>query len=139
MRTLTITERASTVAVPTPDATITMTKKLTFGGASALPDTGTIKIRNTIPKGHRWLQPTLLQVEPGTTAQEVSNLYAGTGEGSFVLAGYVAGDTLSPGRNQLLAYSVEPGTYALFCFFPTPDNPGSTYVADGMVRIVTVD
>lgn len=140
LRKLTIVKRTSNADAPKHDALITMTKKLTFGGSANLPATGTIRIKNTTPSGHRWLQPTLLQVTDGTTAKQVSDLYAGREvDGSFVLAGYVGGDTLSPGKDQYLTYSVEPGTYALLCFFPNPDNPGSTYVADGMVRIVHLD
>lgn len=136
LRKLTIVATPKKADAPKHDATITMTKDLAFGGAKNLPATGTIRIKNVVPGGYRWLQPTLLQIVAGTTAKQVADLYAGKGDGSFVLAGYVGGDTLSPGRDQYLTYSVEPGTYALLCFFPNPDNPGSTYVADGMVRIV---
>ncbi|MGQ0630854.1 MAG: hypothetical protein ACT4P1_07410 [Sporichthyaceae bacterium] len=136
---LTITPRTTDTALPKPDAVIRMTDKLKFDGPTKLPDVGTIRFENTISQGHRWLAPSLLQVADGTTAKEVSDMFAGRGPGDFVLAGYVGGDTLSPGKDQLLSYSVEPGTYALFCFFPTPDVPGSTYVAEGMVRIVQLD
>jgi hypothetical protein len=136
LRKLTVVATPKHASAPKHDATITMTKDLAFGGAKNLPATGTIRIKNVVPGGYRWLQPTLLQVVQGTTAKQVADLYGGRGDGSFVLAGYVGGDTLSPGKDQYLTYSVEPGTYALLCFFPNPDNPGSTYVADGMVRIV---
>ncbi len=118
---------------------ITMTKSNEFQGARKLDATGTVLIRNAVPRGHRWLQAAFLQVKQGTTPAQVAALFEGTGDGAFVLSGYAGGDTLSPGRQQYLTYSVEPGTYALICFFPDPDHPGSTYVADGMVRIITMD
>ncbi|MGQ0623240.1 MAG: hypothetical protein ACT4PP_01070 [Sporichthyaceae bacterium] len=136
---LTITPKNNGAAAPKPDAVIKMTDKLKFVGPNKLPDVGTIRFENTVSSGHRWLAPSLLQVADGTTAKEVADMFAGRGPGDFVLAGYVGGDTLSPGKEQLLSYSVEPGTYALFCFFPTPDVPGSTYVAEGMVKIVQLD
>ena len=74
---------------------------------------------------------------------EVVTLYSFTPDESAELEraglGHAGGDTLSPGNRQFLKYSVEPGTYALICFFPDPNNPGSTYVADGMVRIISMD
>lgn len=118
---------------------ITMTENNEFKGDLKLDATGTVLIRNAVRTGHRWLQAAFLQVKRGTTPAEVAALFEGTGDGRFVLSGYAGGDTLSPGRKQYLTYSVEPGTYALICFFPNPDNPGSTYVADGMVRIITMD
>lgn len=141
MKKLTITQaRTPAAAMPGKVPVVTMTKDLEFGGASKLPATGTIEIRNVVPAGHRWLQAGLLQVLPGTKPEQVSDLFAGrTGDGGFILAGYVGGDVLSPGQRQYLTYSVEPGTYALFCYFPDPDHPGSTYVADGMVKIVELD
>ncbi len=129
----------NTAAMPTGTPVITMNDKNRYQGASKLKATGTVLIRNRVSTGHRWLQVAFLQVKQGTTPEQVSSLFRGTGDGAFVLSGYVGGDTLSPGREQFLTYSVEPGTYALICFFPNPDNPGSTYVADGMVRIVTLD
>lgn len=110
-----------------------------YKGADRLPATGTVEIRNAMPKGHEWLQAAFLEVQPGTTEEQVAALFKGTGDGAFVLSGYAGGDVLSPGRSQFLTYSVEPGTYALICFFPDPNNPGSTYVADGMVKIVQLD
>jgi hypothetical protein len=110
-----------------------------YKGAGRLPATGTVEIRNALREGHEWLQAAFLEVRPGTTEQQVADLFKGTGDGAFVLSGYAGGDVLSPGRSQFLTYSVEPGTYALICFFPDPNHPGSTYVADGMVKIVTLD
>lgn len=124
--------------LPAGAPVITMTKDNRFAGDKHFPATGTVLIRNAVPNGHRWLQAAFLQVKRGTTPEQVAALFRGTGDGGFVLSGYAGGDTLSPGRKQHLTYSVEPGTYALICFFPNPDNPGSTYVADGMVRIITM-
>ncbi|HUR72958.1 MAG TPA: hypothetical protein VMZ00_01705 [Sporichthya sp.] len=136
---LTITPGTNPAALPEGVPVITMTKDNTYKGASKLKATGTVLIRNAVPQGYRWLQAAFLQVQRGTTAKQVADLFKGTGDGAFVLSGFAGGDTLSPGHDQYLTYSVEPGTYALICFFPDPDNPGSTYVADGMVRIVTMD
>ncbi len=136
---LTITPGTNPAPLPEGVPVITMTKDNAYKGASKLKATGTVLIRNAVPNGHRWLQAAFLQVQRGTTAKQVADLFKGTGDGAFVLSGYAGGDTLSPGLDQYLTYSVEPGTYALICFFPDPDNPGSTYVADGMVRIVTMD
>ncbi|WP_245541703.1 hypothetical protein [Sporichthya polymorpha] len=126
-------------ALPDGVPVIKMTGDNEYKGASRLPATGTVEIVNAIRKGHEWLQAAFLEVQPGTTEEQVANLFRGTGDGGFVLSGYAGGDTLSPGNRQFLKYSVEPGTYALICFFPDPNNPGSTYVADGMVRIISMD
>ncbi len=135
---LRITPGSNPAALPEGVPVIRMTDS-EYKGASKLPATGTIEIRNAMQKGHEWLQAAFLEVQPGTTEEQVANLFKGTGDGAFVLSGYAGGDTLSPGRSQFLTYSVEPGTYALICFFPDPNNPGSTYVADGMVRIIQLD
>ena len=135
---LRITPGANPAQLPEGVPVIKMTDT-EYKGASKLPATGTIEIRNALRKGYEWLQAAFLEVQPGTTAEQVANLFKGTGDGAFVLSGYAGGDTLSPGQSQFLTYSVEPGTYALICFFPDPDNPGSTYVADGMVRIIQLD
>jgi hypothetical protein len=135
---LTIVPGPNAARLPTDARVITMTGQNEFESPDRLAATGTVLIRNAVPKGHRWLQTAFLQVKRGTTPAQVSALFKGTGDGGFVLSGYAGGDTLSPGQEQYLTYSVEPGTYALICFFPNPDNPGSTYVADGMVRIVTL-
>ncbi len=136
---LTITPGSNSAHLPEDVPVITMTKDNEYVGATKLAATGTVLIRNAVPKGHRWLQAAFLQVKRGTTPEQVAALFKGTGDGAFVLSGYAGGDVLSPGHAQYLKYSVEPGTYALICFFPDPDNPGSTYVADGMVRIITMD
>ncbi|MGQ0630053.1 MAG: hypothetical protein ACT4P1_03365 [Sporichthyaceae bacterium] len=139
VRTLTITKTSNKATAPTPAATISMTEQKAFGGATVLPAAGTIRIRNTTTSGHRWYQAQLLHVANGTTEEQVADLFSGESEDdSFVQEGYVGGDSLSPGRSQLLTYSVPPGTYALFCFFPDPDVPGTTYAGNGMVRIVTL-
>lgn len=135
---LTIVPGPNSARLPADAPVITMTKDNKFTGEKTLPATGTVLIRNAVPNGHRWLQAAFLQVKRGTNPEQVAALFRGTGDGAFVLSGYAGGDTLSPGRQQHLTYSVEPGTYALICFFPNPDNPGSTYVADGMVRIITM-
>lgn len=135
---LRITPGANPAPLPQGVPVIKMTDT-EYKGASKLPATGTVEIRNAMRQGHEWLQAAFLEVQPGTTAQQVASLFKGTGDGAFVLSGYAGGDTLSPGNRQFLTYSVEPGTYALICFFPDPNNPGSTYVADGMVRIITLD
>ena len=136
---LTITSGVNPAHLPEGVPVITMTQKNAYKGATKLKATGTVLIRNAVPEGYRWLQAAFLQVQDGTTPQQVADLFKGTGDGGFVLSGYAGGDTLSPGHDQYLTYSVEPGTYALICFFPDPDHPGSTYVADGMVRMVTMD
>ncbi|WP_293772332.1 hypothetical protein [Sporichthya sp.] len=136
---LTITPGSNSAALPEGVPVITMTKNNEYKGASKISSTGTVLIKNAIPQGYRWLQAAFLEVQKGTTEKQVADLFKGTGDGAFVLSGYAGGDTLSPGQSQYLTYSVEPGTYALICFFPDPDNPGSTYVADGMVRIITLD
>jgi hypothetical protein len=118
---------------------ISMTNKNEYKGATRLKANGTVLIKNVVTRDHRWLQAAFLQVQRGTTPKQVADLFKGTGDGGFVLSGYAGGDTLSPGEQQYLTYSVEPGTYALICFFPDPAHPGSTYVADGMVRIITMD
>lgn len=136
--TLRITPGANPAELPDGVPVIKMTDSK-YNGPDLLPATGTVEIRNALREGHEWLQAAFLEVQPGTTAEQVAALFKGTGDGSFVLSGYAGGDTLSPGRSQFLTYSVEPGRYALICFFPDPDNPGSTYVADGMVKMVTLD
>lgn len=135
---LRITPGSNPAELPTGVPVIKMTDSK-YKGADRLPATGTVEIRNAMQKGHEWLQAAFLEVQPGTTAEQVAALFKGTGDGGFVLSGYAGGDVLSPGLSQFLTYSVEPGTYALICFFPDPDNPGSTYVADGMVKIVQLD
>lgn len=136
---LTITPGSNPTHMPNGVPVITMTNKNEYKGATKIPSTGTVMIKNAVTEDNRWLQAAFLQVQSGTTPKQVADLFKGTGDGAFVLSGYAGGDTLSPGHNQYLTYSVEPGTYALICFFPDPDNPGSTYVADGMVRIITMD
>jgi hypothetical protein len=136
---LKITPGPNSAAMPAGVPVITMTNKNEYKGATRLKATGTVLIKNAVSEGHRWLQAAFLQVQDGTTPQQVADLFKGTGDGGFVLSGFAGGDTLSPGEQQFLTYSVEPGRYALICFFPDPDHPGSTYVADGMVRMVTMD
>lgn len=135
---LRITPGSNPAQLPAGVPVIKMTDS-EYKGADRLPATGTVEIKNALQKGHEWLQAAFLEVQPGTTAEQVAALFKGTGDGAFVLSGYAGSDVLSPGRSQFLTYSVEPGTYALICFFPDPDNPGSTYVADGMVKIVQLD
>jgi hypothetical protein len=136
---LTITPGKNPSHVPTGVPVISMTNKNEYKGATRLKSNGTVLIKNVVTTDHRWLQAAFLQVQRGTTTKQVADLFKGTGDGGFVLSGYAGGDTLSPGEQQYLTYSVEPGTYALICFFPDPAHPGSTYVADGMVRIITMD
>lgn len=139
VRKLTVTSKPSGARMPKYAAEITMTGKKKFAGAASIPHLGTIKITNKMTSGTRWYMATLMWAQPGTTAKQVSDTLAGrSDDGSWYRGVIIGSDTLSPGRSQLLNLQGVAGTWALVCYFPDVDKPGTTFAANGMVRMVTM-
>lgn len=141
LRKLKVSKAGNGAKAPKAAATVDMIEERIFTGDDKLPASGTIRIRNTIKaKSNNHVYLAVLQrVADGTTAQQFQDFIGGISEDdSFLADGEAGGDALSPGRSQLLTYSLPPGTYALYCPFPSPVNSQSTYASNGMVRIVTL-
>ena len=123
---------------PASKATITMTADKRFRSPATLPRSGAFNVRNTAD-GPRWYSMRLQQVQPGTTAGQVRDYFAGTSQDASIFGLQAAGSgVLSQGRNVKLSWSLPAGTYALICYFPDPSKPGTLYAGNGMVRIVTL-
>lgn len=121
-----------------PAGTISMTKSKTISSPATFPKNAVVRIRNTA-KGLRWYQLRVQQVADGTTAQQVAGFFSGENpDGSFFLDAVAGTSTLSAGRGQRLGWDLPTGTYALICYFPDPDKPGTVYAGNGMVRMITL-
>ncbi|HUR72959.1 MAG TPA: hypothetical protein VMZ00_01710 [Sporichthya sp.] len=135
----TVTDKPNGARMPKFAAEITMTGKKKFGGATSMPHLGTVKMTNRMTSGTRWYVAALYWVEPGTTPKQVSDFVGGRSEDTSWYKGFlVGGDTLSPGHSQLLNFGAAPGRYALVCYFPDLDKPGTTFAGNGMVRMITL-
>jgi hypothetical protein len=137
VRTLTITGTPNNAIAPRAAAVVTMGQNRRFGGDSALPASGTIRITNMATAAGRWCEATLQRVKPGTTREDVLRLLRGQSfDGSIFVGDVTTGsDMLSPGRSQRLTYTLPAGRYALMCLAADPAD-GVAQAAKGMVRIV---
>jgi len=115
--------------------TVTMRNGARFGGASALPAKGTIKVWNRATDSPHFL--ILQHVATGTTRAQVMAALQSPNPPTFVRAGMRQTGTLSPNHWQTLTYSLPKGTYVEMCFFPDPKT-GMPHALMGMVRIVTL-
>ena len=135
-RQLTVLPRSCAWESTRTSATVTMQENLRFGGDTTLPATGSILVKNTSTSFDHLHFLALQHVRKGTTRADVLKSFKSQSQPTFALTAQVGTDALSPGKDQVLTYSLPPGTYAEMCFFPDPDEGGAPHAFLGMVRIV---
>ncbi len=95
--------------------------------------TRTIQIKNS---AKQWHEAVLVRLPPNVPVTAFME-WLGTGmKGQppvIPMGGIVA---LTPGRENLLTVTLEPGEYGLYCFLPAPD--GKEHIAHGMFKQITV-
>ncbi len=135
-RRVTITSRKGKSVAVKPTATVTMTERHQFTGDTTLPKKGSIKIANAAQTPGRLYIATFQRVKPGTTVDDIKALAGPDADPSIFLEGAFGTDLLSPGRSEILTYSMPAGSYAVQCIIPS--DTGMPHAFTGMVRIVTL-
>ncbi|QBX56540.1 hypothetical protein EXE58_14415 [Nocardioides seonyuensis] len=120
---------------PSVDGTITARKGMKWGGADHLPTKGTLRFKNSDTQPHFL---SMVQVEEGTTIDDVMDGLQSEEEPAWVLSGGAHTDVLSPGRQMTMDYDVPAGQYVLLCFFPDPKMKGMPHSMMGMVKMIHV-
>lgn len=144
LRTLHVYGRTTATRAPSPDKIVTMFDNPAgeprfYPTGTVFPRHGSVWLRNDTDELHFM---TLLRVKPGTTDASLQHQFdlilAGKNPGPEAIIGPDAGtDVLSPGRQELLSYSLPAGRYVLICFIPD-DETGLPHAFMGMHRIVTL-
>lgn len=136
--TLHATGRASHRGAPTTDATLTAVNGIRFGGASTIPQQGTVLLKNTASDSPHFFE--LDQVQPGTTAQDILTYFQSGSQAppTFFVGPGFGTEVLGPHTSMTMNYHLPAGTYAELCFFPDPSMHGMPHAAMGMIRIITV-
>lgn len=136
--TLHATGRAAHGGAPKTGATLTAINGIRFGGASTLPQQGTLLLKNQASDSPHFFD--LEQVQPGTTVQDILTYFQSGSQAppTFFIGPGIATEVLGPHTSMTMNYHLAPGTYAEMCFFPDPSMQGMPHAAMGMIRIVTV-
>jgi hypothetical protein len=125
-------------ATPKHAATLTAVNGLRFGGATTIPQHGTMLLKNVSSDSPHLFA--FLQVKPGTTVQDILTYFQSGSQAppSFFVAPGPSSEVIGPHKSMTLNYSMRAGTYAELCFFPDPNMHGMPHAAMGMIRIITV-
>ncbi|HEU5038851.1 MAG TPA: hypothetical protein VFT70_17725 [Nocardioides sp.] len=123
---------------PKSDGTITAVNGLRFGGSSSLPHQGTLTFRNKAKDSPHFLD--LIQVEPGTTKQDVDDYFQSGSQDppDFFIADAGSTEVVGPGQSMTWNYDLPAGTYVELCFFPDPNMDGMPHAMMGMTRVITL-
>jgi hypothetical protein len=123
-----------------PDVTgkISALSGIQFGGQSSIPHHGVLQFSNKASDSPHFLE--LLQVQPGTTEQEILDYFQSGSEEPppFYIADGLATEVVGPHQSMTLKYDLPAGTYAELCFFPDPKMDGMPHAFMGMIRIITL-
>jgi len=132
LKTLTvIAASGATVAEPTADLTVDLAD-FSFDVSGSL--TAGERVIRFVNKGKQVHEAFLVKLEAGKTAEDYLNTPPGTPPPGISLGGITG---IPAGAAQHISVKLEPGTYALFCFFPDPTTH-APHFAQGMVQEFTV-
>jgi ketosteroid isomerase-like protein len=131
LKALTVTEANSTALEPQADLAIDLTE---FALAVSGPITTGEHVIRFSNKGLQVHEAYLVKLNDGATAETYLNTPP-TEPPPAVSLGGITG--IIPGANQYVRVTLEPGNYALFCFFPDP-NSHAPHFALGMIREFSV-
>jgi len=125
-------------AAPKTSATLTALNGIRFGGASTLPQRGTVLLKNKASDSPHFFE--VDQVLPGTTKQQILDYFQSGSQAppTFFVGPGFGTEVVGPHQSMTLKYHLSPGTYAELCFFPDPAMHGMPHAAMGMIRIITV-
>ena len=129
---LTVTEHTGIMpGEPRPELTVILSD-FNFGiDGSPAAGEQTIRIRNA---GNQVHEIFLVKLEEGKTADDYLNTPPGEIPPAVSLGGITG---INPGDSQYIRLNLEPGTYAMFCFFPDPASHAPHFVL-GMMLEYTV-
>lgn len=133
---VTVTKTAASVeTAPKVDGTITL-GDFTFEPGANFNGRGTYAIDN---KGNQVHELAIFKFADGKTLDDVKGYLLtppGTpppaGPPPFTEAGGMVG--LNPGAQAWLELDLEPGTYAMICFFPDPQKDNLPHALEGMIK-----
>jgi hypothetical protein len=131
LKALTVTEANSTALEPQADLAIDFTE---FALAVSGPITTGEHVIRFSNKGLQVHEAYLVKLNEGATAEVYLNTPP-TEPPPAVSLGGITG--IIPGAHQYIRVTLEPGNYAMFCFFPDP-NSHAPHFALGMIREFSV-
>ncbi len=130
---------ASVEIAPKAKGTITL-GDFVFEPPSGFTGSGTYAVKN---EGNQVHELAVFKINEGKTLDDVKGFLLsppGTpppaGPPPFSESAGLVG--LSSGAEGWLTFDLEPGTYAMFCFFPDPDKDGLPHALEGMIKEFTV-
>lgn len=116
---------------PLPDVTVDL---VDFGftmPATPIAGEQMLRFRNLGSQVH---EAYLVRLEAGKTAEDYLNAAPGTPPPAVSIGGITG---IVPGVSQYIGVNLEPGNYALFCFFPDPSTHAPHFV-QGMIQEFSV-
>ena len=116
---------------PKPDVTIDLNDFNFKASGSFSAGEQTIRFLN---QGKQVHEAYLVKLEEGKTAKDYLNAEPGTPPPAAAVGGITG---IIPGDSQYIKVTLEPGTYAMFCFLPDPTSHAPHFVV-GMVQEFTV-
>jgi limonene-1,2-epoxide hydrolase len=132
IKALTVTDASgATLLEPQADLTVNFTEFTLGMSGSIAAGQNVIRFNNAGAQVH---EAYLVKLNDGVTAED----YLNTPPTEIPPAASLGGITgITPGAHQYVSVSLEPGNYALFCFFPDPASHAPHFVL-GMVQEFTV-
>jgi uncharacterized cupredoxin-like copper-binding protein len=131
--------------LPAPDSTITAAD-FSFPDTALATGEQTVQVVNSGAQNHEFA---IVKLDEGVSVDQVKAMFTEEqptpapgetpeeqGPPPFLSAGGYG--ALAPGDDGYMIVDLEPGNYALLCFFPDPNSGGAPHAALGMVGSLTV-
>jgi hypothetical protein len=121
---------------PVADSTIKLSE-FTFVVPDGFDGHGMVDVANVGGQIHEMV---MVKLDDGKTATDAAKFFAAPkGKPPFTTIPGIGGTVgLSPKQHAWLDMDLDPGNYALICFFPDPADNGTPHVLEGMLKEVTI-
>jgi hypothetical protein len=132
-----VVEREDSVeTAPVADSTIELSE-FTFVVPDDFDGRGVVDVTNV---GNQIHELVMVKLNDGKTATDAAKFFAApNGAPPFSAIPGVGGIVgLSSKQHAWLTMDLDPGNYALLCFFPDPAKDGTPHVLEGMLKEITV-
>ena len=127
-------QRLATAAAAAPNAVTVTASDFSFHGPAEIPaGLTTIRLVNRGPSLHH-IQ--LIKLEQGKTVEDLLTALKTPGPPPNWISFAGGPNPPEPGSTTNVTLTLEPGSYAMVCFIPTPD--GTPHVMKGMARALSV-